>query len=92
MSDDQDFDPEAVQGEYVYVAAANYLEARIRGGRIPAGGQLPGERALVEELHVALGTVRRTIRELAERGLVKVLPAKGVFVLPEEEWPMDDAG
>lgn len=87
MSDDQEFDPESVQGEYMYRAAADYLEARIRDGRIPAGARLPGERALVMELHVALGTVRRTIRELVDRGLVKVLPAKGVYVLPVEEWP-----
>ncbi|QYC44931.1 Mannosyl-D-glycerate transport/metabolism system repressor MngR [Nonomuraea coxensis DSM 45129] len=89
MSDDQEFDPEAVQGEYVYRAAADYLEARIRDGRIPPGSRLPGERALVEQMHIALGTVRRTTRELVERGLVRVLPGKGVYVLPADEWPQE---
>ncbi|MFI7633468.1 winged helix-turn-helix domain-containing protein [Nonomuraea sp. NPDC049400] len=87
MSDEQEFDPESVVGEYVYAAAADYLEARIRDGRIPPGAALPGERALAEQLHVALGTARRVIKELRDRGLVRTLPAKGSFVAPADQWP-----
>jgi DNA-binding GntR family transcriptional regulator len=30
---------------------------------------------------VSIGTVRRAVRELRERGLVATLPAKGTFVV-----------
>lgn len=87
MSDDQEFDPESVVGEYVYVAAADFIEARIRSGTIPPGAALPGERALAEQLHVALGTARRTVEELRDRGLVKTLAGKGTYVVPADQWP-----
>ena len=37
---------------------------------------------MVEEHGVALGTARRTVRELRDRGLVVTLPAKGTYVVP----------
>ncbi|WP_189125260.1 winged helix-turn-helix domain-containing protein, partial [Nonomuraea cavernae] len=83
MAADQEFDPESVVGEYVYVAAADFIEARIRAGKIPPGAALPAERALAAELHVALGTARRTVEELRDRGLVRTLPGKGTFVVED---------
>ncbi|MFI1970356.1 GntR family transcriptional regulator [Streptomyces cinnamoneus] len=44
------------------------------------GARLPGERDLAEEYGVAIGTARRAIQELRERGLLITLPAKGTFV------------
>jgi DNA-binding GntR family transcriptional regulator len=41
---------------------------------------LPGERALAEEFGVALGTVRRAVQELRERGAVVTLPSKGTYI------------
>jgi DNA-binding GntR family transcriptional regulator len=69
---------------YLYMELADHLEARIRAGQIPAGAMLPGERALAEEYEVALGTARRAIQELRDRGLVVTLPAKGTFVAESE--------
>lgn len=41
---------------------------------------LPAERALAAEYGIALGTLRRAVDELVDRGLVVALPAKGTFV------------
>jgi len=83
-----DFDPEAVVA-YVYVAMADHIAARIKAGQISPGARLPGERALAEEYGVALGTARRAMEELRDRGYVVTLPAKGTYVKPVEEWPED---
>lgn len=45
------------------------------------GARLPGERDLAEEYGVALGTARRAIEELRDRGLVVTLASKGSFVV-----------
>ncbi|HUJ07635.1 MAG TPA: winged helix-turn-helix domain-containing protein [Streptosporangiaceae bacterium] len=74
------FDPAAGEPAYVYVRMADHLAARIAGGELPAGSRLPGERDLAAEYGVALGTARRAVSELRDRGLAVTLPAKGTFV------------
>ncbi|MFC5721404.1 GntR family transcriptional regulator [Streptomyces gamaensis] len=71
-------DPEAPV--YVYVQVADHIAARIAAGRLKQGARLPGERDLAEQYGVAVGTARRAVRELRERGLLVTLPAKGTFV------------
>jgi GntR family transcriptional regulator len=83
------FDPDAVTAEYVYKRLADHVVARIKAVQLPPGARLEGERAMSEAYGVALGTVRRAIRELVERGWVVVLPAKGTYVKPATEWPQD---
>ncbi|GAA3472236.1 winged helix-turn-helix domain-containing protein [Nonomuraea roseola] len=72
------FDPEGAV--YVYAAMADHIAARIQAGELRVNARLAGERALAEEYGVALGTARRAIEELRQRGLVVTLPAKGTFV------------
>jgi len=74
------FDPDAVQAEYLYRAVADHIAARISAGELALGARLPGERDLAAEYGVALGTARRAVADLRERGLVTTLPAKGTFV------------
>ena len=66
--------------EYAYVQVANHLEARIRTGELTASARLPGERELASEYQVALGTIRRAMQEMRERGLVVTTPSKGTFI------------
>lgn len=74
--------------QYEYVRLADRIEADIRSGRLPVGAALPGERAMTEVYQVSIGTVRRAVRELRERGLVVTLPNKGTFVkAPPEDAP-----
>jgi DNA-binding GntR family transcriptional regulator len=74
------FDPEAGGPAYLYARMADHLEARIRAGDLARGARLPGERDLAEEYGVAVGTARRAVEELRQRGLAVTLPAKGTFV------------
>ncbi|WP_198156269.1 winged helix-turn-helix domain-containing protein [Thermobifida cellulosilytica] len=82
MSDVPDFKPS--EAAYVYAEMADHLAARIESGELPAGARLPGERELAESYGVALGTARRAVKELRDRGLVITLPAKGTFVRPTD--------
>ena len=76
------WDPDAVGAAYVYAAMADHLAARIAAGELTE--RLPGEAALSSEYGVALGTVRRALDVLRDRGLVVTLPAKGTFVVHPE--------
>lgn len=74
------FDPEAGPPAYLYARMADHLTARITAGELAVGARLPGERDLAEEYGVAVGTARRAVEELRQRGLVVTLPAKGTFI------------
>ncbi len=75
-----EFDPEAGEPAYLYARVADHLQARIDAGELKPGARLSGERDLAIEYGVALGTARRAIEDLRQRGLVVTLPAKGTFV------------
>ncbi len=64
---------------------ADHIAARIESRELIPGARLPGERDLAEEYQVALGTARRAVEELRQRGLVVTLPAKGTFVIEPGE-------
>lgn len=70
---------------YEYMRVADDIEQRIRSGEYPPGSMLPGERAMAEEQGVAIGTVRRAVRELRARELVVTLPHKGTYVRQPED-------
>jgi DNA-binding GntR family transcriptional regulator len=65
---------------YVYMQLADHIAARIQRGELRPAARLPGERDLAEEYGVALGTARRAVQELRDRGLVLTLPAKGTYI------------
>jgi GntR family transcriptional regulator len=75
-----EFDPEAGGPAYTYVRVADHIAARIAAGELAPGSRLPAERDLAAEYGVALGTARRAVEELRDRGLVVTLAAKGTFV------------
>lgn len=66
---------------YAWTQVADHLEARIRAGELAPEARLSGERELAAEYGVAIGTVRRALVELRNRGLVATLPSKGTFVV-----------
>lgn len=87
------FDPRP--DEYLFEQVADHLEARIHAGELPwekqpegalpVGTKIPGERQLSEEYGIALGTARRAVQELRDRGLVRTLPARGTFVVARDQ-------
>lgn len=91
MADEHEVPPFDPQGAaYVYMQLADHVAARIHAGQLRPGARLSGERALAEEYGVALGTMRRAIVELRDRGYVVTLPAKGTFVTEPDKWPHSD--
>lgn len=64
----------------MYAKVADHVAARIDAGELRPGAMLPAERDMAEAYGVALGTVRRAVEELRNRGLVVTLPAKGTFI------------
>jgi DNA-binding GntR family transcriptional regulator len=64
----------------VYVQIADYIEADIASGKLPAGARIPTEQDMHGEWGVARTTARRAVAELRARGLVYTVGARGTFV------------
>jgi len=60
---------------------ARALERRIVSGELGPGDKLRSERSLVIEYGVGRSSVREAMRELADRGLVEIVPGRGTFVV-----------
>jgi DNA-binding GntR family transcriptional regulator len=67
--------------EYRYAQVAGDLERRIRAGEFPYDSRLPRREDLASEYGVGEMTVRRALRELAERGMVRPMPSVGTVVI-----------
>src|SRR5260370_29576429 len=81
VADVPQWDPDAGGPAYVYMRVADHIATRIAAGDLPAGARLPAERDLAAEYAVAIGTARRAVLELRDRGLVVTLPGKGTYVV-----------
>jgi GntR family transcriptional regulator len=79
------FDPRGPH--LVYMLIADDIAAQINRAELLPGQRLPGEADLAAHYGAARMTIRRAIRELRERGLVKVLSGKGTYVTPDDEKP-----
>ncbi|NED97937.1 winged helix-turn-helix transcriptional regulator [Phytoactinopolyspora alkaliphila] len=75
------FDPNSGPPGYVYVKLVEHLTALIDSGVLKPGARLLSERELARDCGVSLGTVRRAVGVLASRGLVRVVAAKGTYVV-----------
>lgn len=67
--------------EYRYVQVADDLERRIVAGEFPYDSRLPRREDLAAEYGVGEMTVRRSLRELAERDMVRPMPSVGTVVI-----------
>lgn len=70
--------------QYEWARVAEAIAREITEGKLQPGALLRGERAMAEEHGVAIGTIRRTMRDLRERGLVVTLPHKGTYVAQQQ--------
>ncbi len=71
----------------LYTQLADYVAAQVEAGKLAPGTRLPAERDLADQWGVAYATVRRTMRELRERGLVTSVLGKGTFITAPGESP-----
>lgn len=74
------FDPAANPAAYLWANVAAHVELRIAAGDLNPGDRLPGEDDMAEEYAVSLGTARRALKDLRDRGVIITLPGKGSFV------------
>ncbi len=74
----QGIDPTSDRPAYRQIA--DRLRDAVLRGDMPAGAQMPSERALMEEYGAARGTVRQAIALLRSEGLITVEHGRGVFV------------
>lgn len=63
-----------------YVQIAEMLIREIGAGRLGEGERLPPERAMAAELGIAVGTLRRALDDLSERGLIERRQGSGNYV------------
>ncbi len=67
-----------------YREVAERLIGDIRSGRLPVGGNLPGELELVEAFGVSRHTVREALRRLEDLGLIGRRQGVGTVILSRE--------
>jgi GntR family transcriptional repressor for pyruvate dehydrogenase complex len=66
--------------DQLYQRVASHVEELIVSGELNPGDKLPPEREWAQQMDVARGVVRESVKLLAERGLVDVVPGRGTFV------------
>ena len=64
-----------------YLQLAAILRARIESGEIVPSEALPSITFLVQETGLAVGTIRKAIKVLADEGLIVTVPGRGSFVI-----------
>ncbi len=71
--------------EPFYIQLAKQLEQAIDSGEYAVGGRLPGESELCRQYDLARSTVREMLRNLEEKGKIKLVPRRGAFVVDPNE-------
>lgn len=64
----------------VYLQIAETLVRDITAGRLIDGEKLPPEREMASTLGIAVGTLRKTLAELHNRGLLKRIQGSGNYI------------
>lgn len=64
----------------LYVQLKALIKGKIESSELPPGMRLPSERELCDEYNVSRTTVRETLRELEQEGLIQTIPGRGTFI------------
>lgn len=64
----------------IYVQIAELLTRDIIAGRLIDGERLPPEREMAVELGISVGTLRKALHSMAEKGLVESVQGSGNYV------------
>jgi len=68
----------------VYLQIAELLTRQIKAGYWREGERLPTEAELADRLHVAVGTLRKSLALLAEQGVLERVQGSGTYVKTAE--------
>lgn len=63
-----------------YVQAAEMMIRDISAGRLSDGERLPPEREMASELGIAVGTLRKALSELEQKGLLERIHGSGNYI------------
>ncbi len=63
-----------------YIQISEMLIREIAAGRLVEGARLPPEREMADELAISVGTLRKALGDLAEKGLLKRVQGSGNYV------------
>lgn len=69
----------------LYVQISDLLIREIMAGRLVAGERLPPERELADQHGISVGTLRKALEALTERGLLERRQGSGNYVKPVRE-------
>ena len=64
----------------LFIQISEMLIRDIQAGRLADGGRLPPEREMAEQLGLAVGTLRKALAELTEKGLLERRQGSGNYV------------
>lgn len=64
----------------IYVQIAELLTRDIVAGRLIDGERLPPERDMATELGVSVGTLRKALRDMGQKGLVESVQGSGNYI------------
>lgn len=65
----------------LYQQLADLLAGRIERGELVPNRPIPSVATLQQEYGLARGTILHALRVLRERGLVRIVPGRGAFVV-----------
>ncbi len=77
-------DIDRLSPEPFYLQLSRMVEQAIDAGELSAGDRLPGESELCRRYDLARSTVREMLRNLQERGRIRMIPRRGAFVVDPE--------
>lgn len=66
--------------EFPYLQLARFIRERIESGGYEPGRKIPSIEDIVGETGLSPMTIRRSIRVLADDGLLEIVPGRGTFV------------
>jgi GntR family transcriptional regulator len=76
-----------LSGTPVYQQLAAILRDGIKRGDPAPDRPLPSYTTLMQEHDVARGTAAKAVQVLVEEGLVRIVPGRGAYVIPEGRRP-----
>ncbi|MCT8160827.1 GntR family transcriptional regulator [Pseudoruegeria sp. SHC-113] len=69
----------------LYVQLSELLIREIRAGRLRDGERLPPEREMAQTLNTSVGTLRKALADLTEKGMLDRIQGSGNYVRAKEE-------
>lgn len=73
--------------EFPYLQLAAILREAIASGEYPPGAKLPTINDITAQTGLTAMTIRRSMRLLADEGLIEIVPGRGTFVARKTAHP-----